>query len=333
MSSPSVFISTEQVAPELRDEFWRQVAGPVFEPRPIGEDQTIGLEGSVGSRPVGGLLIGPTTFNAQRNVRGRRLIAVGGLDQYMVQLFLKGEARGESDGYEYRAARGDICIRDLARPFDTSVSPGGTISMLIPRERLESRLGGHVLHACVLTARDPMTRLLADFIVSLSDVAAELAPADALALEDAAVDLVAAVVMRRSPGLAVETPVAGRVLRPRVLAFIDRNLFEPALGPKMLVERFGVSRAHLYRMFEADGGVASVIRNRRLDAALRELAGPARRSITALALHLGFSSSSQFARAFRARFDCTPSEVAGGAAPPLADGLGDLRRHFAGHAP
>jgi AraC-like DNA-binding protein len=85
-------------------------------------------------------------------------------------------------------------------------------------------------------------------------------------------------------------------------------------------------------MFEADGGVASVIRSRRLDTALRELSGPRRPSITELTLDLGFSSGSQFACAFRARFDWTPGAVAAGQIAPTPGGLAALRLHFADRA-
>ncbi len=324
----SVRITTKAVDADQRTEFWREVTRPVFET--IAEDRAIPLEGSLAPRPVGGLLIGPTSFNAQRSVRSRRLIAAGGLDQYMVQLFIDGSAAGDCDGTDYRAGPGDICIRDLSLPFDSTTTPGSTVTVVVPRERVDRRLGGLVLHGCVLPAGDPLTRLLADFIISLAQIADGLDDADALAVEDSAVELIVAVALRRHASAA--SPAAGQVLRPRILDFIDQHLFEHGLGPRLLVERFHVSRAHLYRMFETDGGVASVIRNRRLDAAMRELTGPRRRSLTAISHDLGFSSSSQFSRAFRARFDCTPSEAVQRRAAPADAGLNALHRHFAGHA-
>jgi AraC-like DNA-binding protein len=77
------------------------------------------------------------------------------------------------------------------------------------------------------------------------------------------------------------------------------------------MRRFQISRAHLYRVLALDGGVAGSIRNRRLDAAYREIASgrEASRSITEIAFHFGFSNSSQFARAFRERFSVSPTEA------------------------
>jgi AraC-like DNA-binding protein len=102
-------------------------------------------------------------------------------------------------------------------------------------------------------------------------------------------------------------------LRQRVLEFIEQNLHWRELSPGSIQRRFNVSRSHLYRAFENDGGVAKVLRERRLDAAFAELirSGNTTRSIARIAYDLGFSSSQQFLRSFRARFGAKPSEVRG----------------------
>ena len=88
-------------------------------------------------------------------------------------------------------------------------------------------------------------------------------------------------------------------------------------------------------MFADEGGVATVIRERRLDAAYRRIAGSsgAPGSMTSIAYAIGFSSGSQFLRAFRARFGVTPSEVRNDALLPDAWRTDHrLYVHFAGYA-
>nr|WP_225737270.1 helix-turn-helix domain-containing protein [Dyella acidiphila] len=106
-------------------------------------------------------------------------------------------------------------------------------------------------------------------------------------------------------------PSLGTRLRQTIVDFIARNLYLSELSPEFLCRRFNVSRAHLYRAFAADGGVAKVLRDMRLDAAYGELtdAGRATRSITEIAYSLGFSSASQLLRSFRTRFGITPKEA------------------------
>ncbi|TFL12923.1 helix-turn-helix domain-containing protein [Pusillimonas noertemannii] len=113
-------------------------------------------------------------------------------------------------------------------------------------------------------------------------------------------------------------------LRQRVVAFIEQNIHRPELSPRSISRRFNVSRSHLYRAFASDGGVAKFLRDKRLDAAARELTrahSPAI-SIAELAHRLGFSSGNQFLRAFRNRFGITPSQAREQGAvpdPQLAD--------------
>lgn len=331
-----VFLSTDMVEPGLRNEVWREIARPFFETTQPAGDKNATLEGSIRSRMVGTLLTGPTSFNRQQYSRDRRLILQGGLDHYFVQLFVAGALEGDCDGQAISVGPGDICVFDLARPFTSRVCPGSTISITLPRERLDKAAGGRSLHSVVLKQGRPITRLLADFIVAFADVAADMGSTPVSAIEDAAIALLVSGLARRDPDAAAVDPVLAPILRQRVLEFIDANLAEPDLGPDLLMRRFRVSRAHLYRMFAADGGVATIVRERRLDAAYRELtrSGTAGRTITAIAHDLGFSGSSQFLRAFRARFEMTPTEARQeGFSLALGDRqLSDLQAHFAHQA-
>lgn len=328
-----LFLSTDLIEPGLRSDYWREVTRPLFDTRVHEGDEKNILEGSLSSQLVGTLLIARATFNRQRYERDRRIILQSGLDDYyLLQLFLSGMGEADCEGRTISFKRSDICVFDLARTWTGRACPGSTLSIVLPRDRLDEAAGERSLHGVVLEAESPITRLLADFIVSLSEVAAEMASADALAIERAAIALLASGLVHHAPHGAIAEPALGRVLRRNVLEYTDANLSDPDLGPAMLMRRFRVSRAHLYRMFAADGGVATIVRERRLNAAYRELTrpGPAR-SITEIAHDLGFSGSSQFLRAFRSRFDMTPSKARKkGFSLALADRrLSGLQTHFA----
>ncbi|MGH8157708.1 MAG: helix-turn-helix domain-containing protein [Rhodanobacter sp.] len=331
-----LFVSTELFEPSLRDEAWREITRPFFDVTPGTGVDEITLEGSLKSQPIGTLLIGPTTYNFQQYNRNRRIILQSGLDHYLLQLFLAGTLKGDCDGRAISARPGDIGVFDLARPFMSGVSPGSTISVMLPRERVDKASGGRSLHGLVLKAGDTFTRLLANFITSLSSMASEMSDAEVLAIEEPAINLLAAGIARREVDWMPEESALAQILRQRILEFIDANLSMRELGPDFLLHYFRVSRAHLYRMFAVDGGVATVVRDRRLDAAYRDLvraSGPVR-SITEIALDLGFSSSGQFSRAFRERFSVTPSEARQERSLlPLVDlRISGLQTHFAMHS-
>jgi len=106
-----------------------------------------------------------------------------------------------------------------------------------------------------------------------------------------------------------------RAERHLYLAMIKRriadNLETDALAVSELCRHFQISRASLYRLFEADGGLAHYVREQRLNLAFRQLLSPAAQDkrLIDLAVSMRFSSDSTFIRAFRRKFGLTPGEL------------------------
>lgn len=305
----SVSFSTELVEPGLRDEVWREVSRPLFEVSPA--DGRAALRGRFVSQPLESLTIGATAFNRQRYRRDQRTIVRGDFDHYLLQVLTAGSLRGDCDGVDLVAGPGDICFFDLARPYATDAEAGARVTLLVPRRAIEAAARGRSLHGQVLRAADPLARLLRNLLFDLQQISSELSEADLPAAEAAVLETLAAVLARRAADGSPGRAAPGRQLRRRILAFIDLRLSDSALGVELLMREFQLSRAHLYRVFASDGGVASIIRERRLDAAfhrLRQIAGR-ERSIGDIAFEFGFPNSSQFARAFRSRFAISPTRV------------------------
>ena len=92
---------------------------------------------------------------------------------------------------------------------------------------------------------------------------------------------------------------------------IERQIVSPELSTRLICARSGWSRATVYRLFQAEGGLARYIRERRLHWALRELmssSSPYRR-ILDLAVDCQFASEATFCRAFHRQFGSPPGEV------------------------
>ena len=101
----------------------------------------------------------------------------------------------------------------------------------------------------------------------------------------------------------------------RALAFIAAHLEQP-LSVSDVARAAHLSEFHLHRVFHAAVGesVGRFITRRRLELAALRLAYERDRSITDIALSSGYSSSSNFSKAFSAYFGQSPSEVQRGAA-------------------
>ena len=94
----------------------------------------------------------------------------------------------------------------------------------------------------------------------------------------------------------------------RILDFIDAHLGECELDERMIRDAFALSRPTLYRLFQALGGVARYIRERRLWLAHRHLDRDPCCSVTWLLYEVGFASERQFQRAFQARYGMSPAQ-------------------------
>jgi AraC-like DNA-binding protein len=90
--------------------------------------------------------------------------------------------------------------------------------------------------------------------------------------------------------------------------YIDENLHEADLSPERVLDASPLSRPTLYRLFEYEGGLAAYIRNRRLAQAADDLRRYLNKPVVEIAYGLGFTSASDFNRAFRRAFEMSPLE-------------------------
>ena len=274
---------------------------------------------------------------ARRGSKRARVVASlavqGDLDHYRLHLVTSGALHGNFNGAELLAGVGDICILDLAQVAKQQIQAGSTMSVALPRQALEAIAGKRNLHGVVLKAPWPMTRLIASYVRELCLLDAPLPDAQAVAVQEAVLTLLSAALKDHGSTEIARASSMGAGLHQRIVEFMARNIYLLDLSPDFLCRRFNVSRAHLYRAFAEDGGVAKVLRDMRLDAVYNELTQTdhAPRSITELAYTLGFSSSNQLLRSFRARFGMTPSEARthGVRTPDLAQVAADLQAWIA----
>lgn len=141
-------------------------------------------------------------------------------------------------------------------------------------------------------------------------------PASAKASEMASrhiYDLAALVLDGFVPGGAErdETSIAAARLKLVQKDIIER-LADPDLGIEAVAQRQGVTPRYIQRLFESSGTTFSdFVRERRLQRALRllESTDHALSTVTSIAYGVGFSDITVFNRAFRRRYDTTPTQV------------------------
>jgi AraC-like DNA-binding protein len=322
-----------------RDQFeqWRWGVSPMFDldvPRSELPYFYLNAEGQY----FGDVAISRTRSTASLFARGPRVIARAGLDSITVMVYTDGRHRFVAGGTDTIVETGDIVMFDFTRPIDIAASNYTNMSLTIPRRLLEPLVGRmDRLHGLVLRRSAPMHGLLLGYMSELIVHDGSLTASAAEQISEATVRIVAAAAESASGGRTSGAPPGSIVARIR--AEIEAQLGNPALDPDWLAEKFGMSRATLYRLFQEYGGVRHHIQVCRLLQAYRALARGKSERIGVIAERLGFPDQAAFSRAFRSAYGLSPREVADIAQnrdlppPNTSVGFVQLNRWIAGLEP
>ncbi len=279
---------------------------------------------------LGAALLTDARLPRLRHDRTPLLAARSGIDHYLVFVYRCGQCHQRIGSDELVIKPGDVGVMDMSCAARTLIVPPSgerfarPISMILPRTVLAPLLPGASALGQQRIRRDSFHgRALRELLLNLRHHAEHIGIAESESAVRAAAALVAGGV-DPARGAPLEADAAlGAATRIAIESFIERADTPPdQLRVSALCQRFGVSRATLYRMFEADGGLVHRVREHQLRRALGVLTSPAlgHRRIVDIALQHGFTTESSFIRAFRRRFGATPGEVRA-APPPAAAGL------------
>ena len=238
--------------------------------------------------------------------RGPAQIARGA-DQLIIYLELEGSCDTDCAGQRGRVEAGDISIVDYARPFHSATTDYANLILHLARDSVPAALLALEPHGLVFPRGSGAARLIGAALQEFYAQADHLTVSEAEAAIEGIVALTTACVRARLAGNEADH-VKSR--RKAALDYIDAHLGNARLGPDEIADATHVSRASLYRLLAAEGGIRAVLWTRRLDEALRlMLAGDKdERSLTEIAKSCGFGGASQFSRAFRARFGVPPRQ-------------------------
>ncbi|MET0341649.1 MAG: helix-turn-helix domain-containing protein [Polyangiales bacterium] len=176
----------------------------------------------------------------------------------------------------------------------------------IPRGRLSALHPGVAQGTHIHRAADPGVRLLSEALMGAARDAHTLDVEQARILLSALLQLAGLPRVRMSRADEQDQRVR------RGLRMIDEQLHDSTLNAQRIADACALSRRHLDQLFVAamNRSVSSCILEARLARASAMLADSANAavSITEIGFATGFNDAAQFSRAFRARFDGTPSQ-------------------------
>jgi AraC-like DNA-binding protein len=233
---------------------------------------------------------------------------------------LTGTTVGSRSGREMVLSDGDAVLmtNEEARWMMTSPSSANIAGIRLPRSAiapLVPKLGNITMRRI---ARDTSgLKLVRKYLDVVADDEALAAPASQRLIISHFYDLVALALGASSDAKALaDGRTVGAVRLAAIKADIIANLDDGNLNATMVSSRSGVTVRYLHKLFESEGVTYSeFVLRERLARAYHNLRSPlhSRRAISTIAFDLGFNDLSYFNRAFRRRYNATPSEIRDGA--------------------
>ena len=256
----------------------------------------------------GSVLLGSVSAPAQRLERNARMIAQQGIDHILLQFYTVGQSRVANGRRAAAVKPWQLVVFDMAQPVVTEAEAVCATNIMLPRALL-SEHGTTIegLHGQSLDyGGTPVRRLFHTFLSGLAACAGGLNAHEAHHLSRSVAHLCGACFQPEEGAARASDQLTSIAIR----RFIEAELGSDTLDATAILARFGLSRSTLYRLFEAEGGVAAYIRERRLLRAMRLLTAPGGNPrVSSVAYATGFSSESAFSRAFGRRFGVLPRET------------------------
>lgn len=229
--------------------------------------------------------------------------------QIHVLRYALGRASFQSDGVPLECEQGAITLLDYGRPFSSLNTNNECHSFFIPYDAINYRPSDKP-HALVYSGQSRIGQLIGR---EMDNILSQLQHGSATINHHDIRRFLGCIEVGMCPETASSSATAlmRESLKRNVQQFIEDRLESPELNATLILQNFGVSRASLYRMFDADAGVRSYINHRRLVRAVSELAArPAHRGqIHQVSERWGFTSDSNFWRMVKREFGVAPGSL------------------------
>ncbi len=284
---------------------WVAVWSPFAEllaTHPLNEDGT-----SAWQSAVHGPIAGVRYAAGSQLIRKRRHQLRSDSTVLAIQCVRSGVVAMEFETRKFVQRPGSLAIMDLARPFKGSHQNAVGEMIFVPRELLGFSVSDEI-DPVLLSIESLQGKLLASelrLFFELSETPGEIGFQTGTLLH------LTNSILSQSRHAVSDRAVWWRARNKLIRDYIEDNLGDLSLLPAQICNSFNLSRATLYRMFEADGGVRRYIQDRRLYSAVWDLAegGIHRGRLTEVAEKWGFSSNANFNRAVKLAFGLPPGAL------------------------
>ncbi|MGJ4859648.1 helix-turn-helix domain-containing protein [Labrys sp. La1] len=219
-----------------------------------------------------------------------------------------GEAWFDTRGRRLHARPGAMFLISLNEEFQGQIMGYEGQLLILPREAFAG-VAGDLDGLSNTLLSGSLAELLATYLNSLETHILRMSVDELRVAGRATAELIATCLRPSLDKLGQTSGQAESALFRRARAYIQQHLNDIDLGPERLMSQLRISRSNLYRAFEELGGVAAYIQRQRLLSAHADLVASPEMQVQAIAYRYGFSSASDFARAFRREFGHSPRQL------------------------
>lgn len=203
-----------------------------------------------------------------------------------------------------------ILALDMGQPM-RMVRPtrARVLAFFVPRDLVESEIAdAPSIHGRVVGYASPLGRLILGHLSTLCRHLPSMPAHEAASTIRTCAHLIIAAFGKQAQLSHRARTAARSALQSQVCRYVQANLHNSDLSPESVLRRFALPRTALYRMFEAEGGLATYVRHCRLWEAAGDLVRQPDMAVVEIGYGLGFNSASDFSRAFRRAFGMPPQE-------------------------
>jgi AraC-like DNA-binding protein len=305
--------TTAQVTPRERWDYWKEKTLAAVDAKPVYGPQAFTAFRTIVQTELGTLIDSTSEPMSLRRTQSK--IARDGVDHACLVVPLRGSGVvDQQNRSEDVLRRGDLFLYDLGRPYTaTSLEPYHELRLYVPREVFARRVGRiEMLSGLRLNSQSGLVGMFEAFLAAYSKSLPTLTDRQATIGMEGVLHLLAGLVSSSAERADTgSSALSAGLIKSLALRHIEALLADPMLDVDMLSRVTGVSRTRLYNAFVESRGVASAIRDARLDRARLQLSAQEHRHRTMedIAHLCGFVEYTTFTKAFRRRFGLSPRDA------------------------
>jgi AraC family transcriptional regulator, positive regulator of tynA and feaB len=275
------------------------------------------FEATFSAASVDALSISTVKASAHKVSRTKASIARSASDHILLNFVLAGRLVAEQDGRIAIIKVGEAVACDARRTYSLRFDgPIELVNVRLPRQSLAHAVAGlQRVTAVNLNSSGPLCPLAFTYLNGLIDRAALLSETTAPKISNSFIELIAGLLIDAAQCSPAPLSDYRNLSLIRIKDFVERNLGDFDLDPTMVASALKLSPRYMNQLLEPEGtSLSRYIWRRRLESAAADLRNSALNgfSISSIALNNGFSDLSHFSKAFRDRFEHSPSEYRNG---------------------